>query len=109
MNFLKLTISLLVIVAITLTSCVKHNKFSGKFSDEYGNTFELRDDYTATIQLKDSLPVETVWSDGGDPDAVFATIELNGNPAHFFLRDKALYRSREYMIKGKMGSKVKYE
>ena len=95
---------------LVLISCGQaEHKFIGKFTDEFGNKFELRDDYTATITFAGTEPVETKWSDGADHKSPYATIEYNGNAAYYFLRDGQLYRHLENMTQGKLGIKITWE
>lgn len=87
----------------------KHG-FVGKFTDEFGNKFELRSDYTATIQfVGDEKVNETKWHDGPLHDSPFATIEFNGNPVYYYLRDGVLYRHKEDMDSGRCAIKIDYE
>lgn len=110
-SLFKICCIVIVFVATTLQSCSssEHNGFVGKFTDEYGNKFELRDDYTATITFANTDPIETKWSDGANHDSPYATIEYNGNAAYYFLRDGALYRHRENMIQGKLAIKITWD
>jgi len=86
------------------------HKFVGKFTDEFGNRFELRSDYTGTLQLDKNDKVDTIrWSDGEDHKRPYATIKWNGNPQYYFLRDGALYRTQDEMDQGRCAVKVEYD
>lgn len=83
------------------------DKFPGHYTDEFGNKFVLNDDYTATIQFDGvDKVIETNWYDGPDHNSAYATIEYNGNPFYYFMRDGNLYRHREDMEKGRPAIKL---
>lgn len=114
------TITVLVCMLLScllLGSCGRKGKaqreraFAGSFVDEFGNEFVLNDDYTATIRFagKDSKENKTVWRDGARHDSPFATIEYNGDPVYYYLRDGKLYRHREDMEKGRCAIDIKYK
>lgn len=94
----------------------KHNpsaqgsaKFVGVFTDEFGNRFELKDDYTGTVQFDRHDEVDSIkWSDGDNHDRPYATIEWNGDPTYYFLRDGNLYRHQDDMEFGRCAIKIKY-
>ena len=101
-----LLVSCFVTVLIALTACSDKqgnaHKFIGKFTDEFGNKFELREDKTATIVFAglDDKVVETTWSNGEGDSLPYATIAFNGDPTSYFLRDGVLYRDRQHMDDG---------
>ncbi|MBQ9575805.1 MAG: hypothetical protein IJV11_02905 [Muribaculaceae bacterium] len=82
-------------------------KFAGSYIDEFGNQFELREDHTATILFKGGDKAnETHWSDGPNHDSPFATIEYNGDPSYYYMRDGVLYRHKEDMDRGRPAIKL---
>ncbi len=86
------------------------NTYTGKFVDEFGNRFELKEDYTATIQwVGDTTVIPTTWSDGENHKRPYATIAFNGNPEYFFMCDGSLYRHRENMDQGRAAIELKRE
>lgn len=86
------------------------HKFVGKFTDEFGNRFELRSDYTGTLQFSGIDHVDSItWSDGDDHKRPYATIKWNGDPKYYFLRDGALYRHEEEMDKGRCAIAIEYD
>lgn len=88
----------------------KEDGFVGVFTDEYGNKFELRDDYTATIEFVGNNKVnQTRWRDGEHHDSPFATIEYNGDPTYYYLRDGFLYRHKEDMERGRCAINIVYQ
>lgn len=88
----------------------KGNDFAGSFTDEFGNKFELKEDYSATIQFAGESTIQhSKWSDGENHDRAYATIEFNGDPSYYFLRDGKLYREREDMERGSCPISIKYE
>ena len=103
----------LVVIAATMMSCgggsnSSNNEFVGKYEDEFGNKFELRDDHTATIQFAGQDNVnETMWGNGPGEDSPFATISYNSNSSYYFMRDGHLYRYREDMNEGRHAIKLK--
>lgn len=101
--------------ALLLTACGGSSerpahKFAGTFTDEFDNKFVLNEDYTATIQFagSDNI-VETAWHDGVNHNSPFATIEYNGDPTYYYLRDGFLYRRQEDMANGTCAIVIKYE
>ena len=109
-------LSAVALLTITLSSCTGGGSGSGgsgyvgKYEDEFGNKFELRADYTATIQFAGQETAnETHWSDGPDHNSPFATIEYNGNPNYYFMRDGVLYRHHEDMERGTARITIKRE
>ncbi len=104
-----LTCLLAVLTLFVACGNQQEHKFVGKFTDEFGNKFELRSDYTATITIKGGEPKETKWFDGNDHKSPYATIEFNGDPAYYYFRDGVLYRHRENMIDGNMAIKITWE
>ena len=108
---------LIAACSVCIYSCGSGNKGAGKenscvgvFTDEFGNRFELREDYTASIVFAGNDKTNnTKWRDGENHDSPFATIEYNGDPSYYFLRDGFLYRHREDMEKGRCAIKIAYE
>lgn len=100
-------------VSLLLCACgSKHDdsKFAGTFTDEFNNKFELRSDYTGTIQMAGNQNKENItWSDGEDHKRPFATIKYNGDPNYYYLRDGFLYRHQEDMDHGRMAIKITYD
>ena len=108
-RFLGLTCLMAVVTLFVACSSQQEHKFVGKFTDEFGNKFELRPDYSATITIIGAEPKETRWSNGNNHELPYATIEYNGDPAYYYMRDGALYRHRENMVDGKMAIKITWE
>lgn len=112
---MKKFISFLCILSavVLMVSCggeKKGNGFVGSFTDEFGNKFELKEDYSATIQFVGEKDVQkSKWSDGEKHDHPYATIEFNGDPSYYYLRDGALYRDRSDMESGDCAIKIKYD
>lgn len=105
-----------VIVCLVLAACGKsgseggNRDFAGKYVDEFGNKFELREDHTATVQFAGQDNVnETHWFDGENHDSPFATIEYNGDPAYYYMRDGVLYRYKQDMDNGHPAIKLEKE
>ena len=102
----------LVAVMMMMVACgsKEHKGFTGKFTDEFGNKFELREDYTATVHIV-GVPAadEVKWSDGENHDRAYATIEFNGNPNYWYLRDGKLYGTEEAMVNGHPEIKIEWE
>lgn len=74
---------------------------TGKYIDEFGNKFELRDNHTATIQFVGQDKVnETHWYDGAHNDTSYVTIEYNGDTTYFYMNHGKLYRTKEGMETG---------
>lgn len=103
-------------IAVLLSACGGGNKgdqarhFAGTFTDEFGNRFELNDDYTGTIQFDKNDHKDTItWSDGDNHDRPYATIRYNGDPNYYYLRDGSLYRHKDNMEDGRCAIKIKYE
>lgn len=113
-KIVKLTflLSMLVVMIASCGGGNKHqdNQFVGKFTDEFKNKFELKDDYTATIQFvgEDSV-IKTTWFDGEDHKRAYATIKFNGDPNYYYLRDGKMYRAMEDMEKGTAAINIKYD
>ena len=103
----------LVAVMVLAVACggQTEHKFVGKFTDEFGNQFELRDDHTGTLIMDnmDDKPFEIRWSNGEGELLPYATIMYNGNPAYWYMRDGFLYRHREDMEKGMRAIKIEWE
>ena len=107
-------LSVLALTVVLAVSCgsgdSRKGKFAGTFVDEFGNKFELKEDYSATIQFVcDDKVNQTRWRDGANHDSPFATIEFNGDPAYYYLRDGMLYRHKDDMDNGRCAIKLEYE
>lgn len=82
----------------------------GKFTDEFGNKFELREDHTALIQFDGmESPVETRWTEGHGKDSLCVSIEYNMDPSYYFLKDGVLFRHRKDMEQGHPAISIEYE
>lgn len=104
--------SLVAVMMLTLASCgsKKHEGYVGKFTDQFGNKFELRADYTAGIEFVGTQKVtEVTWSDGEAHDRAYATISFNGNPNYYYLRDGVLYGSESAMVNGHPAIQIEWE
>ncbi len=103
--------SLVTMMMLMLTACSsKHEGFTGKFTDQFGNKFELRKDYTASITFVGyDQPTEVTWSDGEQHDRTYATISFNGNPNYYYLRDGVLYGSESAMVNGHPAIQIEWE
>lgn len=108
---IKIEFALIAVVTSFMVSCgQKSHEFVGRFTDEFDNMFELRDDHTATIHFAGSdNVVETRWRDSVSHKNSFATIEYNGDPAYYYLQDGKLYRRFEDMQDGNYAIIIKYE
>ena len=108
-----LSILFFCIALAALQSCgSKHendHNFVGTFVDEYNNVFTLNEDRTATITYKGAKEFKTTWYDGDDHKRPYATIEYNGDPCYYFLRDGSLYRYKEEMDEGRCAIKITYK
>ena len=91
-------------VAVMIAACSKNaddGKVTGKYVDEFGNKFELREDHTATIQFNGQDKInETRWLEGEHGDTSYVTIEYNGDSTYFFMSHGKLYRSKQTMDVG---------
>ena len=89
-------------MAIMVIACGKKSAsegpVTGKYIDEFGNKFELREDHTATIQFAGQDKVnETRWYDAEHSDTSYVTIGYNGDSTYYYLSHGKLYRSKEQM------------
>ncbi len=76
-------------------------KITGKYVDEFGNKFELREDHSATIQFDGQDKVnQTHWYDGDRGDTSYVSIEYNGDTAYYYMSHGKLYRSEDAMKSG---------
>lgn len=105
MDIRLLKTMLLACIAVAVMSCGNKNadagKVTGKYVDEFGNKFELREDHTATIQFDGQDKVnETRWYDGDRGDTSYVSIGYNGDTAYYFMSHGKLYRSKENMEVG---------
>lgn len=95
--------SLLIVgMATMVIACGKKSAsegpVTGKYIDEFGNKFELREDHSATIQFVGQDKVnETRWYEGEHSDTSYVTIGYNGDTTYYFLSHGKLYRSKEQM------------
>lgn len=112
---MKRTFLLLFSVAVMLLTACGGDKggnrdFSGSFTDEFNNKFVLNDDYTGTLQFDGNEKVFQIkWSDGSDHKRLYATIEFNGDPNYYFLRNGKLYRHRKDMEDGHPAINITYD
>lgn len=115
----RFVLFLAVVVSLALAACSgdnKHNpnaqgsaKYVGHFVDEFGNKFVLNEDYTGTIQFDRNDKVDSIrWDDGENHDRPYATIQWNGDPTYYFLRDGNMYRHQEDMEFGRCAIKISY-
>lgn len=83
--------------------------YIGKFTDEFGNKFELRDGNKATIQFSgvDSV-IQTQWATDDVNDSC-ATIAFNMDPHYYYLKDGKLFRHHEDMKAGHPAINIEYE
>lgn len=100
-------------ICLCLCACgsdtTKQDKaFAGSYVDEFGNKFVLSEDHTATIEFVGTDKViDTNWHDGPAHNSPFATIEYNGNPNYYYMRDGVLYRHKEDMDNGRSAITIK--
>lgn len=88
----------------------KRESYAGRFTDEFGNRFELRDDGTGTMQfVEQDIVNDIVWFDGSKSGCPYSTIEWNGNVNYYYLRDGVMYRHREDMDGGRCAISITYE
>lgn len=110
-RFIKtLLIAGIAVAAISCNKSADDGKVTGKFIDEFGNKFELREDHTATIQFNGQDKVnETRWLDGEHSDTSYVTIEYNGDSTYFYMSHGKLYRSKHNMEIGSAAVELKRE
>ncbi len=100
-------------IAVTVMSCggnksADDGTVTGKYVDEFGNKFELREDHTATIQFDGQDKVnETRWYDGDRGDTSYVSIGYNGDTAYYYMSHGKLYRSKESMDIGSPAIELK--
>ena len=83
---------------------------TGKYVDEFGNKFELREDHTATIQFDGQDKInETHWYVGEHSDTSYVTIEYNGDTTYYYMSHGKLYRSKQSMDIGSPAIELKRE
>lgn len=86
------------------------HKFAGTFEDEYGDIFTLNKDMTTSIQFKNTpKEYKGKWNDGENHSRPYATIDFNGDPNYYYLRDGYLYRYRQDMDEGRCKIKISYK
>jgi len=115
-------ITSIIVIVLALTFCACGGKrgggnasghsggFACTFTDEFGNRFELFDNHRGTIQFDKNDNVDSItWFDGENHDRPFATINYNGNPNYYYLRDGSLYRHEDDMVHGRCAIKIVYE
>lgn len=110
----RLAMLVCLVAALVFSACGGNDrtdhKFAGSFTDEFGNKFVLNDDYTGTLQFDKTDKVQTIkWYDGEDHKRPYATIEWNGDPTYYYLRDGALYRTQDEMNQGRCAVKIEYD
>ena len=113
----NIVLSVLLLTAVLFVCCgpkfpkgSKHGGYVGKFTDEFGNKFELREDHTALIQFDGmESPVETRWTEGHGKDSLCVSIEYNMDPSYYYLKDGVLYRHRKDMEQGHPAISIEYE
>lgn len=100
-------------VAVAVMSCNKSaddGQVTGKYVDEFGNKFELREDHTATIRFDGQDKVnETRWYDGERGDTSYVTIGYNGDTTYYYMSHGKLYRSLESFTAGHPAIQLKRE
>ena len=102
--------SLVAVMMLMVACSSKHEGFTGKFTDQFGNKFELRSDYTGSITFVGyDKPTEVTWSDGEHHELPYAMISFNGNPAYYYLRDGVLYGSESAMVNGHAPITIEWE
>lgn len=114
---MKKAISILffTILLASLQSCggsAKHgenHRFVGTFEDEFGNQFTLNEDMSTTITFKGAKEYKGKWNDGENHQRPYATLEYNGDPNYYYLRDNYLYRYRQDMEEGRCKIKIAYK
>ena len=99
-------------LAACVVSCGNKNAaegpVTGKYVDEFGNKFELREDHTATIQFDGQDKVnETRWYDGDRGDTSYVSIGYNGDTAYYYMSHGKLYRNKESMDIGSPAIELK--
>lgn len=100
----------LMILMVCGCSSERRDCYAGRFTDEFGNRFELREDGTGTMQfVGQDIVNDIVWKDGSKTGNPCSTIEWNGNASYYFLRDGVMYRYREDMDEGRRAIKITYE
>ena len=103
----------LLAVMMLMVACggEKEHQFVGKFTDEFGNKFDLREDRTATIVFSGMAdkPIETTWSNGEGNTLPYATIMFNGDPSYWYMRDGFLYRHRKDMELGRFAINITWD
>ena len=98
-------------VAVAVMSCNRSaddGQVTGKYIDEFGNKFELREDHTATIQFDGQDKVnETRWYEGEHADTSYVTIGYNGDTTYYYMSHGKLYRSKHNMEIGSAAIELK--
>lgn len=105
------TLAVIAIAAIMACGGNEERKsYAGKFTDEFGNRFELRDDGTGTLQFAGQDNVSDIaWYDGNKSGLPYSTIEYNGDVNYYYLRDGVMYRHKEEMDNGRCAIAITYE
>lgn len=102
--------TILICMSVACGSDSKTHQYAGVFVDEFQNRFELKEDGTGTILfVGQSDPVNITWKDGSENKVPFGTIQYNGDPAYYYMRDGVLYRHKEDMDKGQCAIEIQYE
>lgn len=87
-----------------------NHKFAGTFEDQFGDVFTLNEDMTTTIQFKGAAQeFKGKWFDGQNHERPYATIEYNGDPNYYYLRDGYMYRYKQDMEEGRCKISIKYK
>lgn len=82
----------------------------GKFEDEFGNKFELKEEMDATIEFVNTNKiVQTTWTKHEEDGHPYAAIEYNGNAEYFLLQGNGLYRHVDDMKNNRRKINVAYQ
>ena len=99
--FKALLITAIVTTAFSCNKNADDGQVTGKYVDEFGNKFELREDHSATIQFDGQDKVnDTRWHNGARNDTSYITIEYNGDSTYYYMSHGKLYRRIEDLKAG---------
>ena len=99
--FKALLITAIVTTAFSCNKNADDGQVTGKYVDEFGNKFELREDHSATIQFDGQDKVnDTRWHNGAHNDTSYITIEYNGDSTYYYMSHGKLYRRIEDLKAG---------